>query len=269
MFVASSGRSLRQVSPPRDDPPAPGSVVVFSKGQVNRAGKLILDLGYTVRRKGTAQAIEEIGVEKIIVAVDAVTWWRTLHAGPLSSVAANLRYHVGKEGGRVSGRIEVTQRLKRLTTMIDKLVREPTMQVTQMQDIGGVRALLPSLHHVYAVSRRLRKSWTIIKVRDYIAEPKPSGYRALHLIVSRKGYPIEVQLRTIRQDAWANQVEEDGRQLGVGLKFGAGAAEVHAYYVAMSEAFALMDRGERPPDELVTTLNERYGIIKDILPHDE
>ena len=243
--------------------------MVFSKGQINRAGKLTLDLRDTVRRVGVEQAIDEFGAEKIVVAVDAVTWWRTLHAGPLSSVAANLRYHVGKERGQVGGRIEVAQRLKRLTTMIDKLAREPTMQVTQMQDIGGVRALLPSLSHVYAVSRRLRKSWTVIKVRDYIAEPKPSGYRALHLIVHRNGYPIEVQLRTVRQDAWANQVEGDGRQIGVGLKFGAGAAEIHAYYVAMSDAFAFMDRGERPPDELVATLNERYAIIEDILPHDE
>ena len=51
-----------------------------------------------------------------------------------------------------------------------------------------------------------------------IAEPKASGYRALHVIVRREGYPIEVQLRSVLQDAWANQVEEDGRTIGVGLK---------------------------------------------------
>ncbi len=73
----------------------------------------------------------------------------------------NLRYHVDKEEGRVGGRAEVAQRLKRWTTIIDKLAREPKMPVTQMKDIGGDRALLPSLHHDYAVSRRLRKTWTI------------------------------------------------------------------------------------------------------------
>jgi putative GTP pyrophosphokinase len=102
-----------------------------------------------------------------------------------------------------------------------------------------------------------------------IAEPKASGYRALHVIVRREGYPIEVQLRSVLQDAWANQVEEDGRTIGVGLKFGAGEADVHQYYRAVSEAFALMDRGERLPDELVTALNTRYAIIKGILPRDE
>ncbi len=247
----------------------PAATAPFSKGQVNRAGKLLLDVRNTTRQEGADRAIEKFGAAKIAKASDAVAWWRTLHGGPLSSVAANLRYHVGKEGGQVGGQIEVAQRLKRHDTMIDKLSREPTMQVTQMQDIGGVRAVLPSLHHVYALDRRLRKSWTVIKVRDYIADPKTSGYRALHLIVRRSGYPIEVQLRTVRQHAWANLVEEDGREMGVGLKFGAGAAEVHAYYVAVSEALALIDRGERAPDELKAAIIERYAIIKDILPSDD
>jgi GTP pyrophosphokinase len=241
----------------------------FSKGQVNRAGKLLLDVRDAKRQEGNERATERFGAEKIAEADDAVAWWRTLHGSPLSSVAATLRYHVAKEGGQVGGQIEVAQRLKRHDTMIDKLSREPTMQVTQMQDIGGVRAVLPSLHHVYALARRLRKSWTVIKVRDYIADPKTSGYRALHLIVRRSGYPVEVQLRTVRQHAWANLVEEDGREMGVGLKFGAGASEIHTYYVAVSEALALIDRGERPPDELQAAIIERYAIIKDILPSDE
>lgn len=143
------------------------------------------------------------------------------------------------------------------------------MQVAQMHDIGGVRALLPNLAHVYAVSRRLRKTWTIVRVRDYIADPKPSGYQALHLIVRRGGYPVEVQLRTVLQDAWANQVEEDGRQIGVGLKFGAGTAEIHAYYLAVSNAFAFLDRGEAIPDDLEARLNELYAKIRGTLPRGE
>jgi hypothetical protein len=84
--------------------------------------------------------------------------------------------------------------------------------------------------------------------------------------VRRDGYPIEVQLRTRLQDAWANQLEEDGTVLGVGLKFGAGSADLHAYYVAVSEAFALLDGGELLSDEVAATLKARYAIIRDILP---
>jgi putative GTP pyrophosphokinase len=253
------------MSPRRAKASSPETRPLFSKGQVNRAGKLILDARNAAQREGAVQAVEGLGPEKLLVAFEAVTWWRTLHSRPLSNVAANLRYHVDKEEGRIGGRVEVAQRLKRLETMIDKLDREPKMGLTQMQDIGGVRALLPSLPHVYSVSRRLRKTWTILRVRDYIAEPKPSGYRALHLIVQRNGYPVEVQLRTVRQDAWANQVEEDGRQIGVGLKFGAGKAEIHAYYLAVSDAFAFLDRGEAIPEELAAVLNERYAKIRGTL----
>lgn len=156
-----------------------------------------------------------------------------------------------QEGGRVNGRIDVTQRLKRLNTMIDKLAREEG-RVTQMHD--GVRSVLPSLREVQAVSRRLRKSWTIIRVRDYIAEPKDTGYRALHLIVKRSGYPIEVQLRTIAQDVWANQVEERGREHGIGLKFGAGGVDLQAYFVGMAELLARFDRGELSGGDLGVAL---------------
>ncbi len=253
----------------RIERPRPAAEPPFSKGQVNRAGHVLLDLAVAASRQDADRAGGRIGPEEIVLAFQAVRWWRTLHARPLSNVAANLRYHVDKEVGRVDDRIEVTQRLKRWTTIIDKLAREPKMQLTQMQDIGGVRAVLPSLHHVFAVSRRLRKTWTIIRVRDYISEPKPSGYRALHLIVRRGGYPIEVQLRTILQDAWANQVEDDGRQIGVGLKFGAGAAEIHSYYVAISDAFALLDRGETLSKEMEATLNARYAKIRESLPRED
>ncbi len=165
------------------------------------------------------------------------------------AVAANLRYHVERGDASVMGRIEVAQRLKRLDTLIGKLGRERG-NVTQMQDIGGVRAVLPSLRHVYVVRRRLLKSWVIIKERDYIAQPKSSGYRALHLIVRRMGFPIEVQLRTIGQDVWANQVEETGRQVGLDLKFGAGNEHLDGIFVAMAGLIAGFDRAELSPDEL-------------------
>ena len=218
----------------RSQPPA----ALYSKSAVNRAGRLLLK-----QRDGRISEIDEQA------AWDALTWWRSLHARPLSTVAANLRYHVDQEGGRVQDRIEVTQRLKRLPTMIDKLSRE-TGNITQMHDIGGVRALLPSLGHVYSLGRRLRKTWTIIRVRDYIAKPKPTGYRALHLIVQRRGFPIEVQLRTVPQDLWANLMEEMTRETGEGLKFGTADPDTHARFATIADLLARLDRGEVTAGEL-------------------
>lgn len=233
-------------------PPTTPAAAPFAKGEVNRAGELLLTLRDRLRDEGD-HVIAEFDEAELDRAWDALTWWRSLHARPLSTVAANLRYHVDQANGRILGRIEVTQRLKRLTTMIDKLAREQG-RVTQMHDIGGVRALLPRLAHVYAVRRRLLKSWTIIRERDYIAEPKASGYRAMHLIVQRKGFAIEVQLRTIAQDVWANTVEEQGREHGVGFKFGAGGADLHAMFVAMSDTLARFDRGELSQEDLRAAL---------------
>jgi len=127
--------------------------------------------------------------------------------------------------------------------MVDKLSREQG-RITQMHDIGGVRAVLPSLHHVYAIRRRLVKTWTIIRERDYIARPKDSGYRALHLIVRSGTRPIEVQLRTLAQDHWANEVEEQG------LKFGGGDAVLRAAFRDMAESLAGWDRGEAVAPDL-------------------
>jgi GTP pyrophosphokinase len=229
------------------------SQVRFTKGDVNRAGRLLLDFRERVRRDGEERAVAEADLEALDRAWEALTWWRSLHAHPLSLAAVNLRYHVRKADGHVDGRIEVTQRLKRMITLIDKLAREEG-NVTQMHDIGGVRAVLPTLRHIYAVRRRLLKSWTIVRVRDYIAEPKIDGYRALHVIVQRRGYPIEVQLRTVAQDVWANIVEEQSRKSGIRFKFGAGSADARSAFVALSDRLARFDRGELTPEELRAAL---------------
>ena len=236
----------------------------YTKGAVNRAGDVLRDAFHGPRIAGSPfGGGREVG--EVVAAMEAVTWWKQEHAGPLSKVAANLRYHVMREDGEVEGRIDVAQRLKKRDTIIDKLQRYPKMQLTRMHDIGGVRATLPSLPCLIAVSRRLRKTWKIAATRDYIASPKDSGYRAIHHDVVRGGKVIEVQLRTIRQHAWANQVEDDGRALGTGYKFGFGSEDIHAYYRAVSEVFWAVDSEQPLPEGLRDELRARYDKIKDVL----
>jgi hypothetical protein len=45
-----------------------------------------------------------------------------------------------------------------------------------------------------------------------------------------------------------------------------GATGIHDYYITISEAFALLDRGEELPEELVATLNERYASSRTSCP---
>ena len=204
-------------------------------------------------------------IEALFRSLQAVEWWRGQHAQPLTTVTSALRYHVRKEGGLVDGRVDVTQRLKRRETMIWKLDREPKMQLARMGDIGGVRVRLPSIESVYAVSRRLRKTWIVGTPRDYIANPTSLGYRAIHLPVRRDGQRIEVQLRTVRQDAWANQVEEHGRLGRTDYKFGRGSLVVHDYYLAIGEAFEVMDRGELIDSDLAARVNATYQASREVL----
>lgn len=255
------------MTPRRKDPFIPGpEATPFTKGEVNRAGKLLQKFFYTPLPDDATSPFGDFETTEIVDAMYAVTWWKQQHARPLSLVAAGLRYHVLKEEGEVGGKIDVAQRLKKRDTIIGKLDRFENMELTQMHDIGGVRATLPSLGCLNAVSRRLRKTWTISKTRDYIADPKESGYRAIHHEVKRGGVTIEVQLRTERQHAWANQVEDDGRALGTGYKFGFGLAEMQEYYETMGRAFAVLDRGEPLSGELQAELRLRYAKIRDILP---
>lgn len=76
---------------------------------------------------------------------------------------------------------------------------------------------------------------------------------------------IEIQLRTFRQDAWANQVEDDGRSLGTGYKFGFGADEIHAYYRVVGEIFWRQDADLQVPEELAQEFRDRYAKIRDVL----
>ncbi len=194
-----------------------------------------------------------------------VEGWRELHAAPLRATSANLRHYVRPRSSSASANVSVTQRLKKFSTILDKLDRYPKMQLTRMEDVGGVRAILPSQHSADEVARRLRKNWTVHRYRDYVRDPKPSGYRALHLIVVKKGVKIELQIRTALQDLWANQVELDSRYLRVDFKSGNGSEVVHAYYVAMSKFLMMREATEQPSEEFMVELTRRYSLAKSYL----
>ncbi|MEE1028398.1 MAG: GTP pyrophosphokinase family protein [Agathobacter sp.] len=83
-----------------------------------------------------------------------------------------------------------------------------------IHDIAGVRVIcaFPEDIHMLAECLLKQDDITLIEKKDYIANPKPNGYRSLHLIVSvpiflkdeKKDMKVEVQLRTIAMDFWAS-----------------------------------------------------------------
>ena len=230
----------------------------YSKNRVNRAGRTLRDM-----QEGRAR---RLSFEE---AVDVVDWWRALHAKPLARVNAGLRYYVRKVG---VGEPEVTQRLKRFVTVVDKLRRHPTMALTTMEDIGGVRGVLPNQDFVDRVvsDLRVQRRWNVRRLREYVdgrdPGPKSDGYRAVHLVVAKDGCFVEIQLRTPWQDSWAQSVEQDTRRLRAGLKFGAGPDDLREYYRLVAELFAMRERHVEADEDFREHLAKTYAEVRRYFP---
>jgi ppGpp synthetase/RelA/SpoT-type nucleotidyltranferase len=200
-----------------------------SKSQVNKAGR-------TLRRWARGELMSR---DEHQSALGVLLDHRSAHRVPLTKATMGLRSVVRTEQCEV----EVSQRLKRVPTIIDKLGREPTMQLANMQDIGGCRAVLNSIDEVRRVQRRLVRNRPPLRVSDYIAEPRSSGYRGVHVVVEYDSRPVEVQLRTQVMHEWAITVERLGGRLGEDLKSGYGPQPVLDLMEGISEVMAVEERG--------------------------
>jgi putative GTP pyrophosphokinase len=190
--------------------------------------------------------------EEVIDAWGLVTDFRASFQRPLDKVTIQLRRFVKSE----TETIIVAQRLKRMRTILDKLERQPAMDITRMQDIGGCRAVLPDPANVEAVLQRITRHWPVDKVYDYVRNPKPSGYRAMHVSVRRDDRLIEIQLRTPGQQRWAEGVERAGARLRLPVKDGAGPPEVLEWFQLLGQMIALVEVGKTADDELVARIDE-------------
>lgn len=106
-------------------------------------------------------------------------------------------------------------RIKKPESMIQKLnsrgiATDGETALEKMHDAVGVRIVCSFLDDVYKVADWLktRSEFEIIDEKDYIAYPKPNGYRSLHIILmfptlSKVSLMAEIQLRTIALDFWA------------------------------------------------------------------
>ena len=83
-----------------------------------------------------------------------------------------------------------------------------------LNDVAGVRVICSFPEDVWLLADAFLKQddVTLIEMKDYISNPKPSGYRSLHLIISipifladeKRSMKVEVQLRTIAMNCWAS-----------------------------------------------------------------
>lgn len=112
----------------------------------------------------------------------------------------------------------IQSRVKSLISIKEKLEKNGkpfTVESIEenLNDVAGVRVICAFPDDVYTVANALLAQDDIILLRkkDYIENPKPNGYRSLHLIVEipiflaneKRMMKVEVQLRTIAMDSWA------------------------------------------------------------------
>lgn len=113
----------------------------------------------------------------------------------------------------------ITSRLKSPESIYEKIQRKnlsPDIKSIEehLSDVAGVRVVCSFVDDIYMLAECLVKQDDVrlVEVKDYIKEPKPNGYRSLHLIIEipifltdeKKMMKVEVQIRTVAMDLWAS-----------------------------------------------------------------
>ncbi|HRI77379.1 MAG TPA: RelA/SpoT domain-containing protein [Alphaproteobacteria bacterium] len=210
---------------------------LYSRKAVRAAGAALVDTASTPEQR----------VDALVI----VNNWRAAHNYPLNTFKVTLR----RKSSEVSTESLVAQRIKRLTSIELKLSRYENMSLDRMQDLGGCRAIMPSIASVYRLTYKYIKGnlkHRLTKVDDYIDKPKESGYRGVHLVYkynsdkeNAKIYNnlcIEMQFRTVRQHQWATAVETVGTFMHQSLKSSMGNKEWLRYFALASSAIAIIER---------------------------
>nr|WP_245157079.1 GTP pyrophosphokinase family protein [Anaerovorax sp. IOR16] len=113
----------------------------------------------------------------------------------------------------------IKSRIKEPMSIVEKLHRygkEISVDAIQesLNDVAGIRVICSFIDDIYKISDMLTKQddITVIRIKDYIKNPKPNGYRSYHMIVEvpvffsdhRQMMRVEIQIRTVAMDFWAS-----------------------------------------------------------------
>ena len=157
----------------------------------------------------------------------------------------------------------IKTRVKSMESLLKK-IRRKNIPLTidaieeNIQDIAGVRVICAFQDDIYKLAKCFldQDDVILIQKKDYIANPKPSGYRSLHLIVKtpiflkegKKMITVEVQLRTIAMDFWASLEHK--------LRYKKSIPEDQSKYLAEE----MMDCAQ-----ISSALDERMQKVRDVI----
>lgn len=179
---------------------------------------------------------------------EAFDEYRKAHLKPLSETTLEIQRMLGSFGTDYY----IAQRLKRKPQIVRKLNRL-SVRLTQLQDIGGSRIIVPKNNDVDAVlaflleKSRFGAGFNIEKTTDYRERGRDdTGYRSLHVILERDGVNLELQIRSRIQHYWAESIERTSVIYGHHLKENEGAPEVIEYFRHLSDVFYEVESGREP-----------------------
>ena len=113
----------------------------------------------------------------------------------------------------------IESRLKSPQSIMEKLQRKGhavsiASAKRNLYDIAGIRVICHYIDDIYIIANMLslHDDINVLNSKDYIKNPKPNGYRSMHIVISVPVYlstgkeivPVEIQLRTIAMDFWAS-----------------------------------------------------------------
>lgn len=190
----------------------------YGRHQIDKAGEIIMS------------AKDNAEYDK---ALDKINEWRTLHLIALDALQKEV---VPLLTAHEIAFFLISRRLKRITSILYKLDINPEMRLGGMQDIGGLRIVVNNVEDLKLCQQVLIKktpqSFDLVKIMDYVQEPKESGYRSIHFIYKYKsenkdvdGAKVELQIRTKLQHSWAMAVETAGLITSTPLKSSMGSEE--------------------------------------------
>lgn len=235
----------------------------YTRSQVDKAGITLIK--------------EKNNIEEIEKAYEILGNWRAIHSFPLHIIKKNLNL-VSK---KIDRNAIVVQRLKRTISIRKKLFRFKTMKLTQIQDIGGCRAVLndvklvKQLHNKYIKNDKKNNNHELTDWDDYIENPKHDGYRGIHLIYKYKGednkdydnLKIEIQIRSKIQHLWATAVETVDHITKKPIKSNEGDEKWSCFFKLMGTVFANIEctpKVSETPDNKLELYNEIKKISQEI-----
>lgn len=168
-----------------------------------------------------AGPLDEGQAEKLIESAFYLQQMMLLYESGIQEIKTKLE--ILSAESRVTGALgpidSIKSRIKSPRSIMKKLRRRGfpvslTSMIANLNDIGGIRVICPFIKDIYTVADMLMRQddITLIERKDYIENPKPNGYRSLHLIVevpiflsdSKRPVRIELQLRSMAMDFWAS-----------------------------------------------------------------